>query len=192
MNIATIVVTGVYARVKEHASIPAGIVGATVTFHFTDNCWEGLTKTVVFKGNVTRDVVMEGNQAVIPFETVAKAEGCLKIGIYGADADENLAIPTLWATLGRIRCAADPSGDPAADPSLPIWAQLQSEMEDLKENGTGTGGGVDFETGDTLELENGVLSVNTTDAVEAGNNLPITSAGVFATVGNIEMLLSNI
>ena len=84
------------------------------------------------------------------------------------------------------------SGDPGADPTLPIWAQLQSELEDLKENGTGTGGGVDFETGETLELENGVLSVNTTDAVEAGNNLPITSAGVFATVGNIEALLKTI
>lgn len=192
MNIATIAVSGVFAKVREHASIPAGIVGATVSFLFSDNRWDGLRKTVVFQGNVTRDVIMEGNQAVIPFETVAKAEGCLKVGIYGVDPENHLAIPTLWTTLGRIRWAADPSGDPGADPTLPIWAQLQSELEDLKENGTGTGGGVDFETGETLELENGVLSVNTTDAVEAGNNLPITSAGVFATVGNIEALLKTI
>lgn len=194
MNIATIAVSGVYARVKEHTSIPAGIVGGTVTFHFTEGLWQNLRKTVIFKGNVTRDVIMEGNQAVIPFETVAKAEGCLKVGIYGVDADNNLAVPTLWTTVGRIRCAADPSGDPGADPSLPIWAQLQARVADLEENGTGTGGsgGVDFETGDTLKLEDGMLNVNTTSRVEEGNQLPITSAGVYAAVGNIETLLNTI
>lgn len=53
-------------------------------------------------------------------------------------------------------------------------------------------GGVDFETDDTLKLENGVLSVNTTDVMEQDNTRPITSAGVYATVGNIEALLKTI
>jgi hypothetical protein len=53
-------------------------------------------------------------------------------------------------------------------------------------------GGVDFETDDTLTLENGILSVNTTDKVESDNTLPITSAGVHATVGNIDALLQTI
>lgn len=191
MNIATITVSGMFARVKETTAIPAGITGCTVGFLFTDSRWDSLRKTVVFQGNVTRDVILEGDQAVIPFETVAKAEGCLKVGIYGVDGDNNLAIPTLWATVGRIRCAADPSGDPAADPSLPIWAQLQEEIEELKENGTGSGGTA-FETDDTLTLEAGILSVNSTDRVEPDNQLPITSAGVYATVGNIEALLKTI
>lgn len=56
----------------------------------------------------------------------------------------------------------------------------------------GTGGGVDFKTDDTLKLENGILSVNTTGQMEQDNTLPITSAGVFATVGNIEALLKTI
>ena len=34
--------------------------------------------------------------------------------------------------------------------------------------------------------------VETTDVVEAGNNLPVTSAGVYTTVGNIEVLLKTI
>lgn len=34
--------------------------------------------------------------------------------------------------------------------------------------------------------------LETTDVVEAGNNLPITSAGVYKTVGNIEALLKTI
>ena len=60
----------------------------------------------------------------------------------------------------------------------------------LKENPIDTG--VDFETDNTLKLENGILSVNTTNDMEQDNTLPITSAGVFATVGNIEALLKTI
>ena len=53
-------------------------------------------------------------------------------------------------------------------------------------------GGVDFETDSTLILKDGILSVNTTNDVEQDNTLPITSAGVYTTVGNIETLLKTI
>ena len=44
-------------------------------------------------------------------------------------------------------------------------------------------------TDKTLTLTNdGVLSVNTTNNTESDNTLPITSAGVYMTVGNIEAL----
>ena len=52
--------------------------------------------------------------------------------------------------------------------------------------------GVQFETDDTLILKDGILSVHTTNDMEQDNTLPITSAGVFATVGNIEVLLKTI
>ena len=52
--------------------------------------------------------------------------------------------------------------------------------------------GVSFETDETLTLKDGILSVNTTDQMEQDNTLPITSAGVYATVGNIEALLKTI
>lgn len=60
----------------------------------------------------------------------------------------------------------------------------------LKENPPSTG--VEFETDNTLTLKDGVLSINTTDQMEQDNTLPITSAGVYATVGNIEALLKTI
>lgn len=53
-------------------------------------------------------------------------------------------------------------------------------------------GGVSFETDETLFLENGVLGVNTATDVEGDNTLPITSAAVYETVGNIEILLKTI
>lgn len=53
--------------------------------------------------------------------------------------------------------------------------------------------GVNFEAdGTTLILKDGVLSVNTTNEMEQDNTQPITSAGVYATVGNIEALLKTI
>jgi hypothetical protein len=52
--------------------------------------------------------------------------------------------------------------------------------------------GVNFKVDRTLKLEDGVLSVNTTDQMEQDNTLPMTSAGVYATVGNIEALLKTI
>lgn len=52
--------------------------------------------------------------------------------------------------------------------------------------------GVEFETDNTLKLVDGILGVNTTYDVHQDNTLPITSAGVAATVGNIEVLLTTI
>lgn len=52
--------------------------------------------------------------------------------------------------------------------------------------------GVQFETDNTLTLKDGILSVNTTDQMEQDNTLPMTSAGVYTTVGNIEALLKTI
>lgn len=62
-------------------------------------------------------------------------------------------------------------------------------------SGGGTGGNVDvsnLQTDETLKIENGILSVNTTNRSEQDNTLPITSAGVFEAVGNIEALLKTI
>lgn len=53
-------------------------------------------------------------------------------------------------------------------------------------------GGVNFKTDETLTLKDGILSVNATNDMEKDNTLPITSAGVYATVGNIEALLKTI
>lgn len=66
------------------------------------------------------------------------------------------------------------------------------ETGDVKISIPDSGGNVDFQIGETLKLENGILSVNTTNDMEQDNTLPITSAGVFATVGNIEALLKTI
>lgn len=53
-------------------------------------------------------------------------------------------------------------------------------------------GGTTFVPDETLTLQNGILSVNTAKEPDPNNTLPITSAAVASTVGNIEILLKTI
>lgn len=135
MEIALICVSGVHAFVKWRKQIPVGIAGAKVRFQFDDPCWEGLTKTIVFQGAETKDVILDGDSCELPQEGVSRIGASVRVGVYGTDSDNNIAIPTLWAHVGIVQDAADPSGDPATDPSLPIWAQLQQEIKNLKDAG---------------------------------------------------------
>lgn len=107
---------------------------------------------------------------------------------------------------GSVTEGIDSLGKEPDEPSRGIIEQVnaaaaraEAAADRAESGGTGggsgggsTGGGVDFVTNETLKLENGVLSVNTTDAIEPGNDLPVTSSAVYNTVGNIETILSTI
>ena len=117
------------------AKIPRGIVGAAVKLSFSPE-WEGLTKTVVFRaGEITKDILDVKDVAVIPVECTQEEGVLLEIGVYGVDAESTVAIPTLWAAIGRVTEAADPSGDITTDPTLPVYAQLQEQIKQLEEQG---------------------------------------------------------
>lgn len=206
------------ARACAHLASPpelltAGMAKAvTVEFVFSDD-WSGLTKTAVFSaGRTTVDVLesaWDGNKVVVPHEILADAGPIARVGVYGANAD-GLILPTVWVTLGKVMPAAEPSGDPGADPTLPIWAQLQNQIGDLDDLKTynkgnlvdainearssgGTGGG-GYTIGDGLKLDaaTNTLSVDTAEAVEKDNTKPVTSAAVYTEVGNINALLATI
>ena len=49
-----------------------------------------------------------------------------------------------------------------------------------------------IKVGDNLKISGGVLSVDTTDTVEADNTKPVTSGAVQVVVGNIDVLLGTI
>ena len=193
--------------------LTAGMAKAvTVELVFSDD-WDGLTKTAVFSaGRTTVDVLesaWDGNKVVVPHEILADAGPIARVGVYGANAD-GLILPTVWVTLGKVMPAAEPSGDPGADPTLPIWAQLQNQIGDLDDlqtynkgnlvdainearssGGSGSGG---YTIGDGLKLDaaTNTLSVDTAAAVEKDNTKPVTSAAVYTEVGNINALLATI
>ena len=131
MKIAEVRVSGCRCETVRLEPIPRGIVGAVVAVEYTDPAWDSLRKTVVFRGAATKDVLDAGNEIVIPAEVVSKAGGSLYMGVYGVDAENHVAIPTIWTALGVIQGAATPSGDASTAPSLPVWAQIQAMVGDL-------------------------------------------------------------
>lgn len=90
--------------------ITTGSAGIEVEILCSD-AWEGLTKTVLFRGSGSSvDLVLSGCSCTVPPEVLTVPGGQLLIGLYGSDGSGNLAIPTVWADAGRILQGAEPSG----------------------------------------------------------------------------------
>lgn len=193
--------------------LTAGMAKAvTVEFVFSDD-WDGLTKTAVFSnGKTTVDVLAanwDGDTVPVPHEVLAVPGRHARVGVYGAD-ESGVVLPTVWVSLGKVQPGADPSGDASADLSLPVWAQLQSQIGDLDDlqtynkgnlvdaineaRSSGGSGGGGYTIGDGLKLDaaTNTLSVDTAAAVEKDNTKPVTSAAVYTEVGNINALLATI
>ncbi len=100
-------------------------------FRFSQD-WEGLTRTVVFKGGgVSRSVLLDGqNQCHIPWEVLALPSAQLKCGVYGTNSG-NLVIPTVYAGLGRILKGTRPA-EAARQPSPTVYAQLLQTVKNAQ------------------------------------------------------------
>lgn len=105
----------------------------TVHFAFSPD-WDGLRKTAVFSDGWRTVDVLEAawtdGFVPIPHEVLQTAGRNVRVGVYGSDST-GVALPTVWAELGRVRPAADPSGDTSTDPTAPVWSQLQGQIGDL-------------------------------------------------------------
>ena len=113
-------------------------------------------------------------------EVVGLADGVKKI----ARAD----------TLVRASTTAEPGEVPGPQKSwvdAVLDAAYRAE-EAAKRAEAAEGGGVAFEVDETLTLENGILSVNTTDAATEEDTRPITSQGVYNEFAVIHALLKTI
>ena len=127
------------SRACAHLASPPELLTAgmskavTVQFVFSPE-WDGLTKTAVFSnGKTTVDVLAanwDGDTVPVPHEVLAVPGRHARVGVYGAD-ESGVVLPTVWVSLGKVQPGADPSGDETADPSLPVWAQLQKQIGDL-------------------------------------------------------------
>ncbi len=147
--------------------------------------WNGFVKSAVFFTSWDKtvyEVLLENDECEVPWE-VLKISGDLFIGVRGVNPDTQ-AVKTSALIKYRIEKGA-PVGDATSlDPTPDVYQQILEKLNNIS--------GVSFETDNTLILKDGVLSVNTTDQMEQDNTLPMTSAGVYATVGNIEALLKTI
>lgn len=78
------------------------------------------------------DIILSGDECYIPHEVLVLPRVVVRVGVYGTDG-ENVILPTIWATLGMVHDAPDPSGDPSTDPSLPIWSTLRNDIGSLED-----------------------------------------------------------
>ena len=125
----TIMIGKALATVTENEILTSGMINAKIKFEFSDDWYPALSKTAIFTaGDVTKvvlDSYWENNVCSIPQECLAKNDEILMVGIYGADNANVVAIPTVWATVGKIRKGYEGYEDVSTG-TLPIWAQVQS------------------------------------------------------------------
>ena len=125
----TIMIGKALATVTENEILTSGMINAKIKFEFSDDWYPALSKTAIFTaGDVTKvvlDSYWENNVCSIPQECLAKSDEILMVGIYGADNANVIAIPTVWATVGKIRKGYEGYEDVSTG-TLPIWAQVQS------------------------------------------------------------------
>ena len=177
--------------------ITSGTVGLPVEFTF-DSQWDGLSKTVVFRADEKVIAVAEPDaQTAVPWEVLEKPNVWLRIGVYGANEDGSVVIPTLWVNVAVIHTGTDPQGDPALEHTLPVWQEMQTNLARHNadaENphcvtftqtgaapagfGLGENGGKSFDDFNSKQLKTGFYQAVTTVAAGAANG-PLDSVARF-------------
>ena len=116
------------------------MVGIPVTIEY-DDAWEGLIKNLMCRcspwnsdSGEIRTILNVGETTVVAHE-VMQAGQYLHLGVEGFREDGTLVIPTTWARCGKIECGANTCEDPSADPELPIWNQLQAQLDQITQEG---------------------------------------------------------
>lgn len=180
----------------------------TVSIEFSAD-WEGLSRVAVFASSTTQiSIALDStNQCMIPWECLVAPNLNLRVGVYGMQGT-TIVLPTIWASLGVIRpgvtTGAEPS-PPTPDAYQKVLAEIGNLADLATENksslvaainevhDTGGGGGMNYRIGHGLKVTGvNTLEVDTAEEAEQDNTLPITSAAVYTTVGNIEILLETI
>ena len=116
--------------VLEKGIITSGSVNVfDVLFRF-DNDWDGMERIAVFRvGSERVSVVLnDTNQCKIPWECLRENDigKELLVGVYGR-IGENVVLPTLWASIGRIQ-EGTRLGDSALPSTPSATEQLLAEM----------------------------------------------------------------
>lgn len=140
MTSIKLILTGAHAWASVEGPLTSGMVGIPVTIEY-DEPWNGLTKNLMCRcspwnsndGEV-RTILNVGETSTVAHE-VMQAGMYLHLGVEGFSSDGTLVIPTTWARCGKIEYGANTCDDPSTEPELPIWNQLQTEVEQIKRDG---------------------------------------------------------
>lgn len=166
--------------------------------HFSTKVQDNAFVVVAYEheGKVVADVpniLLQDHFSILAYRYTREGEGSQTVDSRNFTVIERAKPDGYMYTETEIQCyaALDERIKALEDADIVSEEDLAKAVEDyLKEN---PAGGVQFTTDETLNLsDQGVLSVNTAQEPDPDNTLPITSAAVAATVGNIEVLLKTI
>lgn len=203
----TATVRGQQLQLRTPLIVADSINYITARFAF-DKDWDGRSITAFFVQKNTVITALVQNNEITAEQGINLTAGIWELKLTGVKGNSRI-------TAGPARITVLPFG--TIDGDLPDISLTQYEqllgmignLEDLtteaKENlvaaineaattdsGGGNGGDFSFELDETLFLRNGVLGVNTAHEPDPDNTLPITSAAVAQTVGNINAILKTI
>lgn len=182
--------------------------------------WEGLVIKAVFvtPAGATAVIVPDNGLINVPPEATAQA---LTVGKPGAIVFSGVTsgVQRISCNLPYLVRDHVPIDGTAPEPTPDEWAQLVTEYQNRLDkavppdgepgqvltatdngnawtypSGGGGGSGGSYIIGEGLKYDpdSNILSVDTADKVEQDNTLPVTSAAVYTTVGNIDALLGTI
>ena len=108
---------------EEQSQLVQGSVGETLALRLSGD-WRDLSATAVFSnGALTRDVIVNGDSLVIPWELLREAGRTLTLSFHGAAANGDV-VQTNIAVLGKIRESHTPSGQNSEAPTPAVADQI--------------------------------------------------------------------
>lgn len=204
----TATVRGQQLQLRTPLIVADSINYITARFAF-DSDWDGRSITAFFVQKNTVISALVQNNEITAEQGINLTAGTWEVKLTGVKGDSRI-------TAGPVKVNVLPFGSvdgELPDISLTQYEQLLAMIGNLtdltteaKENlvaaineaattgggGSGEGGVVSFQTDETLYFRDGILGVNTAHEPDPDNTLPITSAAVAQTVGNIEVILKTI
>lgn len=133
-----LIVNGAKARAEVDGILTSSSIGIPVAIQY-DSTWDGLTKNLVCTSGKwgptgkPRTILNIESSAAVAHEVMI-ADNHLYIGVEGRSADGALVICTVWADCGTIFPGANANADHTAKPSLPVWAQMQAQIDKMQKN----------------------------------------------------------
>lgn len=181
------------ARQTSKEAYVCGNSDFVIVFAF-DAEWDAYNaKTARLKYNGKyQEVVFMGNECPVP---IISNTNNIQIGVYAGDL--HTTTPAVVQARKSILCGDGAHEDPPEDVYNQLMELFDQAVSDekieavieqyMEENQLEV-----YTEGDNISIEDGVISVLTTNDAEADNTLPITSAGVHTQIGNINVLLGTI
>lgn len=116
-----------------------------VEFQFSED-WDGLAKTVIFQTKkVSIPVILEKDQIIvpIPWEAMAFPKEDIQMGVYGVrfddetteDKDEEVVLPTIWTSLGKVTQGVLVESPPITAPTKDAYLELLDYIKNLQPGG---------------------------------------------------------